>query len=165
MACSTSRAWRWNGGADTLRSVAAKKLGPADLAKLRGNVVGIHYNLNQCRRDTPPSPGEACWAVKAGGKVVGYAPEVTINDVSLLAQPKGVLRIRARGQRQVVAWAKGTLQGASRSGDCLPLTINPFKDRGFVVLDGKRRRQVDHAAKVIFKGRRALACGIKLKRA
>jgi hypothetical protein len=102
--------------------------------------------------------GEACWSVSVGGRVVGYASDLTLRDVTLTVQPSGRQRIRAQKRREVVAWASG-LAGA---GDCYPLTWNPYKDGNhFVIIEAGERVPVSGADTVRFRGRAAEACGVR----
>ena len=136
-----------------------RKLTVRDLAKLAGQKVDVHYNLHQCRKDQAPKAGEACWAVRKDGKIIGYADRVALADVALRAQPKGLAKIKRNGQRAVVAWATGTVAGPVGCQPPRPLTVDPFRDKSFVVVERGRRRPVKQAQRALFTGRKAQACG------
>lgn len=65
-------------------------------------------------------------------KVIGYAAEVTLVDVAFKVMPSGQARARSDKQRNVHAWAEGTISSDSvRPG--LRVSYNPFTDAGFVI--------------------------------
>lgn len=83
-----------------------------------------------------------CVSVREGGKVTARVQNVLVRDVEFRVKPAGVLRIRARGQREVVAYAKGTVEYMSDDTPApLPanaqrVCFNPFQHDTFVLEDG-----------------------------
>ncbi|UYW26252.1 hypothetical protein OKC48_23775 [Methylorubrum extorquens] len=51
------------------------------------------------------------WSVREGGRVIGHRRDVLMGDVELVVREAAVLRMRARRQREVCAWAQGELSG------------------------------------------------------
>ncbi|SFU93483.1 hypothetical protein SAMN02799631_03246 [Methylobacterium sp. 174MFSha1.1] len=51
--------------------------------------------------------GRRLWSVREGGRVVGHVEAIALVDVALVASEAGRRRCLRRGQREVVAWARG----------------------------------------------------------
>ncbi|MGU3463211.1 hypothetical protein ACLBXO_00020 [Methylobacterium sp. C33D] len=49
------------------------------------------------------------WSLRERGRVVGYADQVCMRDVTLVVSLPGVMRVRRSGQRAVCAFARGTV--------------------------------------------------------
>ncbi|UMY18814.1 hypothetical protein MMB17_05725 [Methylobacterium organophilum] len=81
--------------------------------------------------------GRAAWSVREGGRVVGHREAVCLVDVVLVASEAGRLWCLRRGQREVVAWARGELADLAR-----PVSAERLRyglDRpGFRAGDGER---------------------------
>lgn len=82
-----------------------------------------------------------CVSVRAGTKVIGYVQNVAVRDVVFRVRPAGVTRIRARGQREVIAYARGTVTSVDEStfslpANAVPVHFNPFLHETFVLDDG-----------------------------
>jgi hypothetical protein len=58
--------------------------------------------------------GRRLWSVREGGRVVGHVEAITLVDVTLVASEAGRRRCIARGQREVVAWARGEVADRAR---------------------------------------------------
>lgn len=79
-------------------------------------------------------------SVRLAGKVIAYGNTVLVTDVAFRVQPAGVKRIRARGQREVIAYARGDAQIVPDDtlipADAVRVCFNPFKHEQFVLEDG-----------------------------
>ncbi len=82
-----------------------------------------------------------CWTVRRGvsGRVIAHTDRVLLEDVEFVVQPGGLRRIRQKGRREVIAYARGTIvpfrdSGAPKRG-WRDVTFNPFRDDTFVVRD------------------------------
>jgi hypothetical protein len=124
-----------------------------------GDAVKVHYNLHRCPVGRDPGPGEACWVIRKGSTVAGYAPAVLLRDAEFTVQPGGLQRIRQKKSREVIAYAKGTIASptaAPRSG-WVPVCFNPYRNETFVhCKTGKPIRRARYAQ---FVGRSASAEG------
>lgn len=79
----------------------------------------------------------APWSIREGGRVVGHAASLTLRDVTFRVSAAGVARIRRRGQRQVVAHARGDLaETGPVPADALRVRFNPYRASDFLVPDG-----------------------------
>lgn len=81
-----------------------------------------------------------CVSIRIGSKVAGYVQNVIVRDVVFRVRPAGVQRIRARGQREVIAYARGTVvsveDGSAIPAEAVPVHFNPFLHETFVLEDG-----------------------------
>jgi hypothetical protein len=98
-----------------------------------GERCSVHYNLRR---------GDYVLAAKPKGKVDGYAPAVLLRGVTFkVSEASRQACIRA-GQRQVHAWALGTLVATLTATDApdprsgaIRCTFNPFRGPTFVRCD------------------------------
>ncbi|MFF9551284.1 hypothetical protein [Methylobacterium fujisawaense] len=86
----------------------------------------VHYHL-----------GRQAWSIRERGRVIGHAASVALRDVTFRVSGPGVDRIRRRGQREVVAHARGVLtesgpvpEGAQR------VRFDPYAAASFTLSDG-----------------------------
>jgi hypothetical protein len=83
-----------------------------------------------------------CVSVRHGGKVIGRAQNMVMTDVEFRVRPAGVKRIRARGEREVIAYARGTIvELHDNTPPAIPagaqkVCFNPFKHDTFVLENG-----------------------------
>jgi hypothetical protein len=89
-----------------------------------------------------------CVSVRKGGKVVGYAQSVVVTSPTFRVAPAGVQRIRRQGQREVVAYVRGTVVCASAEAVAIPsgavrVCFNPFEHDTFVTEDGRPVHSAD----------------------
>jgi hypothetical protein len=114
----------------------------ADLAHLAGKRVRVHYHLR--RKDFSVVD-------RSTGRVAANVDNITLADVDFKVQPGGLRRIRARGQREVIAYALGTIaavnEPAPRMGRPNVVTFNPYRADTFTREDGT---PVHHADLVTF---------------
>jgi hypothetical protein len=118
---------------------------------MRKRQLRVHYNLQRCRVSSTPKHGEACWTLRDSRRVVGYRSRLLLSDVTFVVQPGGLRRVRAKKQRAVIAYAKGTQGCNVAGGRWQPLRFNPFRDTSFVA----GRTPVSRARCVRFEGRKA----------
>jgi len=111
----------------------------------------VHYNLQRCRVGSKPKPDEACWTIRDGKHVHGYTSKLLLGNVTFVVQPGGLRSVRAKGQRAVIAYAKGTAGCGDVRGRWTKLRFNPFRDDQFQA----GGRAVTAARCVRFEGRRA----------
>jgi hypothetical protein len=122
--------------------IALAAIDAADLAHLAGKRVRVHYHLR--RHD---------WSVvdRSTGRVAANVANITLADVDFKVQPKGLERIRSRGQREVIAYALGTIaavnEPAPRERRPNEITFNPYRADTFTRRDGT---PVHHADLVTF---------------
>lgn len=76
------------------------------------------------------------WSVREGGRVIGHAPWVSLEDVTLVVRLSTVERIRLRRQREVCAWASGTRYPGTRVRGGHRISFDPFLNDAFVLDDG-----------------------------
>jgi hypothetical protein len=125
-----------------LDDVTLTALDTAGLAHLAGKRVRVHYHLR--RHD---------WSVvdRSTGRVAANVANITLADVDFVVQPKGLERIRRRGQREVIAYALGTIAAVNdpspREGRPNEITFNPYRADTFTRRNGT---PVRHAALVTF---------------
>jgi hypothetical protein len=85
-------------------------------AEFAGRQVAVALNLHRCKVGQPKEEGEACFSIRAkpssGSKVLGYVPEVWLEDVSFFVRPAGVERIQESGVRNVCCYVVGTVISA-----------------------------------------------------
>lgn len=79
-------------------------------------------------------------SIRSAGKVVGHAVGVVVTDVEFRVRPAGVQRIRRQGQREVVAYARGTVNVLA-AAPTLPegavrVCFDPYRHETFVLEDG-----------------------------
>jgi hypothetical protein len=114
----------------------------AGLAHLAGKRVRVHYHLR--RKDFSVVD-------RSTGRVAANVDNITLADVDFNVQPAGLRRIRARGQREVIAYAVGTIaavnEPAPRKGRPNVVTFNPYRADTFTRADGT---PVHHADLVTF---------------
>ena len=114
----------------------------AGLAHLVGKRVRVHYHLR--RKDFSVVD-------RSAGRVAANVDNITLADVDFKVQPGGLRRIRARGQREVIAYALGTIaavnEPAPRKGRPNVVTFNPYRAGTFTREDGT---PVHHADLVTF---------------
>jgi hypothetical protein len=73
------------------------------------------------------------YSLRQNGRVVGHAPRIMLRDVKLIVKPGALARIRATGQREVCAWARGRLVEVQPEwGGEEPLLFDPFEHDAFV---------------------------------
>lgn len=81
-----------------------------------GRQVAVALNLHRCRVGQPKEKGEACFSIRekptSGSKVLGYVPEVWLEDVSFFVRPAGVEKIQESGVRNVCCYVVGTVIGS-----------------------------------------------------
>ena len=56
-----------------------------------------------------------CWSVRLRGRVIGHLDALALRDVTLVIQPAGQARVRASGQKNVHAYARGIIEPQARS--------------------------------------------------
>lgn len=106
-----------------------------------GQTVKVHRNL----ADTD---GTRVWSILAGHLVVGHADAVILQEVTFRVRPGGHARALRTGQRNVHAYAIGTL-----AAEGTPVThttgvhYNPFRAASFTDDTGET---IDTAARVMF---------------
>jgi hypothetical protein len=103
-------------------------------AALTGQVVDTYCDLHR-----------HCTSLRAitgskRGRVVGKAYQVLLRDVTFRVQPGGLRRVRETGEREVHAYARGTLaatEAAPVRDDPAAVRVryNPFRFDGFVRAD------------------------------
>lgn len=83
-----------------------------------------------------------CVSVRLKGKVIARSQNVLVQDVEFRVAPAGVARIRRRGEREVIAYARGTVVDLNDDtpptipADARPVHFNPFRHDTFVLDDG-----------------------------
>lgn len=83
-----------------------------------------------------------CISVRQHGKVIARAQHVVMTDVEFRVAPAGVARIRRRNEREIVAYARGTVASVSDDSlfqlpdDAQRVCFNPFEHDSFVLQDG-----------------------------
>lgn len=75
--------------------------------------------------------------MREGGRVVGHVEAIALVDVVLMAAEARRLRCLRRGQREVVAWARGELSDRSRPASAERLQYR-LDAPGFRAGDGER---------------------------
>jgi hypothetical protein len=75
--------------------------------------------------------------VREGGRVVGQVEAIALVDVTLMASEAGRRRCLRRGQREVVAWARGELAELARPASAERLRYGLDRP-GFRAGDGER---------------------------
>jgi hypothetical protein len=78
-------------------------------------------------------------SIRQHNKVVAYGNIVRVRNVEFRVRPAGVKRIRARGQREVIAWARGDaeiLDALDLPSDAVRVCFDPFVHDSFVLTDG-----------------------------
>lgn len=73
------------------------------------------------------------WSIRERGRLVGHLTTVVLRDVRLIVQPSGVARVRGRGQREVVAYARGEICGGRRPVEDRRVRFDPFTMDAFDV--------------------------------
>jgi len=106
----------------------------------------VHFNLHAKDQDGI--------VINVRGRRAALVPAVTLRAVEFHVSAKGVDRIRDRGQREVCAWAWGTIVTISSAPlsptdleGLVRVRFNPHRDRTFIDPSG---RPVEHAPKAIF---------------
>jgi hypothetical protein len=112
----------------------------AVLDHLAGKRVRVHYHLR--RHDFSVVD-------RSTGRVAANVDNITLADVDFKVQPKGLERIRRRGQREVIAYAVGTIaavnESAPRKGRPNVVTFNPYRADTFTREDGTPVHHADLA--------------------
>jgi len=79
-------------------------------------------------------------SIRSHGKVVAWSNDVTVTNVTFRVQPAGIARIRRQGQREVIAFARGTAQAhpgpVAIPAEAVRVYFNPFEHAAFVLADG-----------------------------
>ncbi|WP_175543978.1 MULTISPECIES: hypothetical protein [Methylobacterium] len=77
------------------------------------------------------------WSIREAGRVVGYVSALALRDVRFVVSAAGVARIRRRGQREVVAYARGALTESRPVTDSAQrVHFNPYVAAAFLLPDG-----------------------------
>ncbi len=81
-----------------------------------GRQVAVALNLHKCRVGQPKEKGEACFSIRdkpsTSSKVLGYVPEVWLENVSFFVRPSEVEQIKETGVRTVCCYVVGTVIGS-----------------------------------------------------
>ncbi len=78
------------------------------------------------------------WSLRERGRVVGYADQVCMRDVSLVVSLPAVMRVRRSGQRAVCAFARGTVVDETWDDDTgQTIGFQPRVHDSFVNVDGR----------------------------
>ena len=93
------------------------------------------------------------WSVRERGRVVAHAPAIALSGVRFRASEASRMRCLRTGARDVHAWAAGTIEGVSRTGDASRLRYR-IEEAGFRV----EGRVVTRAAAVWFEADGAAWC-------
>lgn len=126
----------------------------------QGELVNVAFNLARCGPNRKTKKPE-CFTIFEGGscgtkgKVAGYVDRVLLENVDFCVRHKGVewirkqWRERRKKERQVIAWARGTVRDPDappvrrRLGnlaDWAALTFCPYVDDEFMVPTGEQAR-------------------------
>jgi hypothetical protein len=90
-----------------------------------------------------------CVSVRQNGKVVAYGQTVIVENVEFRVRPAGIQRVRTRNEREIVAYARGTVTHLSDTDTpALPdnaqrVCFNPYKHDTFVLEDGTPVHRAD----------------------
>lgn len=77
------------------------------------------------------------WSIRESGRVVGSASTLWLRDVRFVVSAAGVARIRARRQREVVAYARGVLAKSAGVPDgAMRVRFDPYVAFTFSLPDG-----------------------------
>ncbi|MDE4912278.1 hypothetical protein PQI07_16475 [Methylobacterium sp. 092160098-2] len=77
------------------------------------------------------------WSVRVNGRVLYHASQACLSDVTLVVSVAAVERIRAKGQREVCAWARGNRQYLPHGiGTGERLFFDPYRHTSFVTAGG-----------------------------
>jgi hypothetical protein len=90
-----------------------------------------------------------CVSVRQRGKVIARAQNTVMTNVEFRVRPAGVERIRRRNEREVIAYARGTVtQLCDDTAPAIPanarrVCFNPFQHSTFVLDDGTPVHRAD----------------------
>ena len=88
-------------------------------------VVNVYWNLHR-----------HCWSVRQGGRVVGHAQYIALENVTWRVQASGRERVRREGKKNVHAYASGRVTGlVVFDGSEMPVRYNPYDLETFVAGD------------------------------
>jgi hypothetical protein len=88
-------------------------------------LVHVYRNLNR-----------ACWSIRLRGKVIGHVGSLTLQDVTLIIQKAGQTRVRVTGQKNVHAYARGTLSKTNAATTAIRARYDPRTRDTFELEDG-----------------------------
>lgn len=112
----------------------------------------VHVYYNRTKR---------VWSIRHKGRVIRHADSVALSDCTWVVQPKGNERCRKTGNRDVHAYAKGTLienpnWNYYEIAPSREVTYHPMRNTTFIFKDSNT--PVSFSAVALFlKGGRALA--------
>jgi hypothetical protein len=90
----------------------------------------------------------APWSIRERGRVVGHRDSLAVRDVAFHVSAAGVARIRARRQREVVAFARGVIaESVGVPNGALRIRFDPYRAPAFLLPDGS---PIAAAALVLF---------------
>lgn len=119
---------------------ASRKIPRVSGSRFVGKPVAVAYNRHQCLVTHPRKPGEHCFPVRAkptsSSKVLGYADELWLEDVSFFVSPSGLRRVKDTGTRDVIAFVVGTGMKPKRPATLkkrgwFDVRFNPFEQGCF----------------------------------
>ncbi|MCJ2006744.1 hypothetical protein [Methylobacterium sp. J-092] len=76
------------------------------------------------------------FSIREGGRVVGHRQAVMLRDVTFIVSAAGVRRVRSRGQREVVAFARGVLSESPLAEQAVRVRFDPYRAADFTLPDG-----------------------------
>ncbi|MCJ2084210.1 hypothetical protein [Methylobacterium sp. J-090] len=78
----------------------------------------------------------AAFSIREGGRVVGHRQDLALRDVRFIVSAAGVIRVRSRRQREVVAYARGDLWESPLLSGALRVRFDPYRSPDFTLPDG-----------------------------
>lgn len=76
------------------------------------------------------------FSIREGGRVVEHRQALALRNVAFRVSEAGVRRIRARGQREVVAYARGVLIESPVTEQAQRVRFDPYRAADFTLPDG-----------------------------
>ena len=76
------------------------------------------------------------WSLRDSGRVVGHRDALALRDVEFRVSTAGCARIRARRQREVVAYARGVLIESPVTEQAQRVRFDPYRAADFTLPDG-----------------------------
>jgi hypothetical protein len=93
--------------------VAKRQIRRAKGREFVGQRVAVAYNRHECLPSHPKKKGEHCFPVRAkpssSSKVLAYADDLWLKDVSFFISPGGLKQIQRTGVRTVCCFVVGTV--------------------------------------------------------
>lgn len=77
-----------------------------------------------------------CWSLRVKGRVVDHVPALVLRDVRFIVSLPGVARVRARGQREVIGFARGIPAESGPLTGALQVRFCPYRSTDFTLDDG-----------------------------